>query len=121
MRTLVLGVDSGTQSTKVLVVNARNGSVVGKGTEAYGLNPGLPPAPRNSVHTWREAARQAIQHALLQAKATAKEVAAIGIIDNSMARAFGYGGRGHVTAKLWCDTSTASECDQISNTAGPWR
>ena len=30
MRTLVIGVDSGTQSTKVLVVNARDGAVVGE-------------------------------------------------------------------------------------------
>src|SRR2546430_11304215 len=28
MRTLLLGVDSGTQSTKVLVVNAKNGKVI---------------------------------------------------------------------------------------------
>ena len=42
MRTLVLGVDSGTQSTKVLVVNARDGAVVGEAARAYELIPGLP-------------------------------------------------------------------------------
>ena len=80
MRTLVLGVDSGTQSTKVLVVNARDGAVVGQGSRAYGLIPGLPPgAKEQHPRTWRDAASHAIQDALQQAKASAREVAAIGV------------------------------------------
>ncbi len=120
MRTLVLGVDSGTQSTKVLVVNARDGAVLGEGARAYGLIAGLPPgAKEQHPHTWRDAATQAIQDALRQAKASAAEVAAIGVSgqqhgfvpldkDGGVIR----------PAKLWCDTSTAAECDQLTHKLG---
>jgi xylulokinase len=115
MRTLFLGIDSGTQSTKVLVVEARRGQVVGEAARAYGLIPGLPPgAKEQHPHTWRDAAAQAIRSALKQASASAEEVAAIGVSgqqhgfvaldkEDSVIR----------PAKLWCDTSTAAECDLI--------
>ena len=80
MRTLLLGIDSGTQSTKVLVVDARNGRVLGRSGRAYGLIPGLPPgAKEQHPRTWRQAAAQAIQAALKNAAAAAHEVAAIGV------------------------------------------
>ncbi len=80
MRTLVVGVDSGTQSTKVLVVNARDGSVVGQASKAYGLIPGLPPgAKEQHPRTWRAAAAASIKEALKDAHASAGEVMAIGV------------------------------------------
>ena len=80
MRSLLLGIDSGTQSTKVLVVDVRNGSVVGEGAQSYGLIPGLPAgAKEQHPHTWRDAARQAIHTALKKARASAAEVTAIGV------------------------------------------
>ena len=80
MRTLLLGIDSGTQSTKVLVVDARRGQVVGSATQAYGLLPGLPPgAKEQHPHTWRDATAKAIRQALRGAKAVAAEVKAIGV------------------------------------------
>ena len=57
MRNLILGIDSGTQSTKVLVVDARDGKVLASATQEYELLPGLPPgAKEQHPHTWREAA-----------------------------------------------------------------
>ena len=38
MRNLILGIDSGTQSTKVLAVDTRDGKVAGVGSQAYDLN-----------------------------------------------------------------------------------
>jgi len=120
MRTLVLGVDSGTQSTKVLVVNTRDGAVLGEGTRAYGLIAGLPPgAKEQHPRTWRDAARTAIQDALRQAKASAAEVAAIGVSGQQHGFVpLDKEGKVIRPAKLWCDTSTASECDQITNKLG---
>ncbi len=120
MRTLVIGVDSGTQSTKVLVVNTRDGAVVGESSRAYGLIPNLPRgAKEQHPRTWREAAGQAIKEALNQAKATAAEVAAIGVSGQQ----HGFvplDAEGNVirSAKLWCDTSTDSECSLITNKLG---
>ena len=80
MRTLLLGIDSGTQSTKVLVVDARTGRVIAAAAEEYELIANLPPgAKEQHPHTWRDAAGAAIRRALRQAKASAAEVQAIGV------------------------------------------
>ena len=70
MRTLVIGIDSGTQSTKALVVNASNGKVLGEGAKSYGLIQGLPAgAKEQDPATWVDATSYAIRKALKQAKA----------------------------------------------------
>lgn len=120
MRTLVLGVDSGTQSTKVLAVNTRDGAVVGEAARSYDLISGLPPGTKEQdPHTWRDAAASAIKEALKNARASASEVAAIGV--SGQQHGFVPLDReGEVIrpAKLWCDTSTAAECDLITNKLG---
>jgi len=86
MRTLLLGIDSGTQSTKALVVNAADGQVVGAGAQAYDLLPNLPPGGKEQ-HPHNLGATQpppAIRSAMRQAKAVAAEIKAIGVSDNSM-------------------------------------
>ena len=120
MRTLIIGVDSGTQSTKALVVNARDGPVVGKASRAYGLIPGLPPgAKEQHPRTWRDAASHAIQDALKEAKASAGEVVAIGVSGQQHGFVpLDKDGEVIRPAKLWCDTSTAAECDQITDKLG---
>src|SRR5688572_32946338 len=111
MRDLLLGIDSGTQSTKVVVVDARDGKVLATGSQAYELLPNLPPgAKEQHPHTWRDAAASAMRQALRQAKASGSEVRAIGVSGQQ---------HGFVPldaanqvirpAKLWCDTSTRSE------------
>ena len=72
MRQLLIGIDSGTQSTKALVVDARDGKVLGAASQAYDLIPNLPPgAKEQHPHTWRDATAAAIRSALRQAKAAA--------------------------------------------------
>jgi len=69
MRTLLIGIDSGTQSTKALVVDANTGKVLAAATEAYDLIPNLPPgAKEQHPHTWRDATASAIRRALRQAQ-----------------------------------------------------
>ena len=120
MRTLLLGIDSGTQSTKVLVVDAVTGQVLGAASQVYPLIPNLPPgAKEQHPHTWREAMAKAIQQALKSAQATAKEVKAIGVSGQQ----HGFvplDKKGEVIrpAKLWCDTSTAAQCDEITKKLG---
>jgi len=55
MRTLLLGIDSGTQSTKVVVVDARDGKVLAAAAQEYDLIPGLPPGKRGRRDTARPA------------------------------------------------------------------
>src|SRR5215472_1258250 len=120
MRTLILGIDSGTQSTKVLVVDARDGKVLASAAQEYDLIPDLPPgAKEQHPHTWRDATSSAIRRALRQAKASAAEVKAIGVSGQQ----HGFVPLDEVgevirPAKLWCDTSTAEECDEMTEKLG---
>ena len=115
MRELVIGIDSGTQSTKSLVVDANNGKVLGEGSRAYGLIDGLPAgAKEQHPADWIDATEASIRAALKQARATAGEVLAIGVSGQQ----HGFvplDKKGEVIrpAKLWCDTSTADECEEI--------
>jgi xylulokinase len=120
MRTLLLGIDSGTQSTKVLVVDARDGKVLASASQEYDLIPNLPAgAKEQHPHTWREAAAGAIRRALRQAKATAAEVKAIGVSGQQHGFVpLDKDGEVIRPAKLWCDTSTAAECDEITARLG---
>src|SRR5438128_891355 len=80
MRQLLLGLDSGTQSTKALVVDARDGKVLGTGAQAYDLIAGLPPGAREQhPHIWRDAAASAMRQALREARARSTDVVAIGV------------------------------------------
>jgi xylulokinase len=120
MRNLLLGIDSGTQSTKVLVVDAKNGSVLASAAQSYDLIPDLPPgAKEQHPQTWREATAKAIRQALRQARAKAGEVVAMGVSGQQ----HGFvplDSKGEVIrpAKLWCDTSTAQECEAIMEKVG---
>src|SRR5206468_12380875 len=120
MRTLFLGIDSGTQSTKALVVDARDGKVLASAAQAYDLIPGLPPgAKEQHPHTWRDATASAMRQALRAAKASAAEVKAIGVSGQQHGFVpLDKAGSVIRPAKLWCDTSTAPECDEITAQLG---
>jgi xylulokinase len=120
MRSLIIGVDSGTQSTKALVVDANTGRVLGSGAQKYDLIPDLPPgAKEQHPHTWRDATAAAIRQALRQAKAVAAEVKGIGVSGQQHGFVpLDKNGEVIRPAKLWCDTSTAEECEEITETLG---
>ncbi len=120
MRTLLLGIDSGTQSTKVLVVDARDGKVLASSAQSYDLIPNLPPgAKEQHPYTWRDATASAIRQALRQAKAVAVEVKAIGVSGQQHGFVpLDKAGAVIRPAKLWCDTSTVAECDEITQKLG---
>lgn len=120
MRELLLGIDSGTQSTKVLVVDARDGKVLASGAQAYDLLPNLPPgAKEQHPHTWRDATAAAMRQALRQAKASGSEVKAIGVSGQQHGFVpLDAGNQVIRPAKLWCDTSTIAECEEITEELG---
>jgi xylulokinase len=120
MRNLIIGIDSGTQSTKVLVIDARDGKVLASASQEYELLPNLPPgAKEQHPHTWRGAAGSGIRRALRQARAVAAEVKAIGVSGQQHGFVpLDETGEVIRPAKLWCDTSTAAECEEITNSLG---
>jgi len=120
MRELLIGIDSGTQSTKALVVDANTGKALGAGSAKYDLLPGLPPgAKEQHPETWRRATASAIKAALKAAKASASEVKAIGVSGQQHGFVpLDKAGNVIRPAKLWCDTSTIEECEQITAKLG---
>src|SRR5580658_1531528 len=123
MRTLLIGIDSGTQSTRVLVVDANTGKVLASAAQAYDLIPNLAPgAKEQHPHTWRDATASAMRQALRAARASAAEVKAIGVSGQQ----HGFvplDSKGEVIrpAKLWNDTSTTAECDIITEKLGGFK
>ena len=120
MRELYIGIDSGTQSTKSLVVDGKNGKVLGSAQRGYPLISGLPAgAKEQHPEDWRRATATTIKAALKQAKASAAEVKGIGVSGQQ----HGFvplDKKGEVIrpAKLWCDTTTGVECDAITKKLG---
>jgi len=120
MRSLLIGIDSGTQSTKALVVDAKTGRVLGSASQSYDLIPDLAPgAKEQHPRIWKEATAKSVWRALTAARAKAAEVVAIGISGQQ----HGFvpvDKKGEVIrpAKLWCDTSTAVECEEIMKKLG---
>lgn len=119
-RQLFVGIDSGTQSTKVLVVEGDTGKVLARVSAEHTLIPGLP-AGHLEQHPgdWFAALDSALQSAFASADVSPREVRAIGVSGQQ----HGFvplDAKGEVIrpAKLWCDTSTAAQCDRILATIG---
>src|SRR5580704_15828316 len=120
MRTLLIGIDSGTQSTKALVVDANTGKVLASAAQAYDLIPNLPPgAKEQHPHTWRDASASVMRQALRQARASAAEVKAIGVSGQQHGFVpLDAAGEVIRPAKLWCDTTTGAECAELTKKLG---
>ncbi len=120
MRSLFIGVDSGTQSTKVLVIDGKTGKVLAASAVAYGLIEGLPlGAKEQHPHTWKEATSKAIKKALKLAQARPGEVKGIGVSGQQHGFVpLDENGEVIRPAKLWCDTSTSAECEEIMTRLG---
>jgi xylulokinase len=119
-RTLLIGIDSGTQSTKALVVDAVSGRVLGEGAAPHRLISGLPAgAKEQDPAQWIRATTRAVQAALKAAKARASEVVAMGVSGQQHGFVpLDAKGRVIRPAKLWCDTVTAPECAEITAALG---
>ena len=119
-RTLIVGIDSGTQSTKALVVDVKTGAVLGSGSAGYDLIAGLPAgAKEQDPETWRKATAKAVKAALKEAKAGSSEVVAIGVSGQQHGFVpMDKDGQVIRPAKLWCDTTTSAECAEITAAMG---
>jgi len=119
-RSLLIGIDSGTQSTKALVVDARTGKVLGSGSAAYGLIPDLAAGSKEQhPDTWRVALIKGVKAAMKEAKASAGEVVALSVSGQQHGFVpLDKAGEVIRPAKLWCDTSTTVECAEITESLG---
>jgi xylulokinase len=117
---LFIGVDSGTQSTKVVLIDGKHGNVISKSSRQYGLIEGLPSGHvEQHPSTWVEAMFSGLKEVLSTSGLDRSRVRAIGV----SAQQHGFvplDGLGNVIrpAKLWNDTCTAKECSSLIETLG---
>jgi xylulokinase len=113
---LFLGLDVGTQGTKGLVVDLDRQSVVARASRSYGLLPGLPSgAAEQWPETWMEAVRAVVRECLGRPGVDAARVQGLGVSGQQHGLvALDADERVIRPAKLWCDTSTWREAEELS-------
>lgn len=115
-----VGVDSGTQGTKALVVDGESGRVLGSAFRAMGLIEGLPPGHREQhPSAWVDALVEAVREAVKVSGVEPTKIRGLGV----SAQQHGFvpldeDGDVIRPAKLWNDTSTADECRLLTDALG---
>ena len=114
-RDVYVGIDSGTQSTKVLLVDGDTGTVLGSGSAPHELIPDLPPGHlEQHPQDWFAALELALSPAFTSSRVDPAGVTAIGVSGQQHGLvALDSAGEVIRPAKLWCDTSTAPQCERL--------
>ncbi len=116
---LALGIDSGTQGTKVVLVNFK-GQVLARGQAShpppFGHHPG---EKQQNPQDWIKALKKALGQALKESKIKPQEIVCLGV----SAQQHGFvplDQEGNIIrpAKLWNDTSTVAETEEIRQALG---
>jgi xylulokinase len=114
-----IGIDSGTQGTKALVVDF-NGKVRGQGFGPHKMIENLKPGEcEQDPLTWIEALEQALEAALAESKITPQEIVSLGVSGQQHGFVpLNKNGQPIRPAKLWNDTSTVKETEMIVEKMG---
>src|SRR5450432_1722083 len=117
---LCLGIDSGTKSTKTLVLDIESGEVLALAQQNYGTIEGLPPGHvEKDPHTWIDAAEAAVAECLEKVGARRGEIQAIGVSGQQHGLvALDAANEPLRPAKLWCDVSTEAQCEEFNKEFG---
>lgn len=112
---IFLGIDCGTQSTKVVALDDKTGTLIAQASKAYDVISGLPPGHlEQHPQTWADATEESISNVVEQLGARRSEIVGIGVSGQQHGFVpLDAQGRVIRPAKLWCDTSTAPQCDQV--------
>lgn len=115
-----LGIDSGTQSTKAIVLDLDTGRIAASGSKAYGLISGLPAGHlEQHPQTWIDAVDASVRQCLAKLGGKKKHIRGIGV-SGQQHGLVALDAKDQVVrpAKLWCDTSTQAQCEQIAHEFG---
>lgn len=113
---LYLGLDVGTQSVKLLVYDPQSRTVAGSGSQPLELAAGADGSREQRAEWWLDAIRACFSRL---APAVRGRIRAIGVSGQQHGFvALDQDGNVLAPAKLWCDTSTAAECDRIMRAVG---
>jgi len=117
---LFIGIDSGTQSTKAVVLDLEARRVIADAHAPHALIEGLPVGHMEQHPSdWTAALDQVITDVVARLGPAAGDVVGIGISGQQHGFVpLDAGGQVIRPAKLWCDTSTVEECGLITRRLG---
>ena len=117
---LFIGIDSGTQSTKAIVLDGESGAILAQAAEKYDIIDGLPPGHmEQDPDTWVDATFKAVEACLAAIGDRRSQIRGIGVSGQQHGMvALDAEGRPVRPAKLWCDTSTAAQCEALASAFG---
>ena len=115
---LFLGIDSGTQGTKAIVFSTTLNKVISEGYASHDLIENDVGKKEQEPSWWIEASTKAITKAL-EGVGSSKDVKAIGVSGQQHGM-IPLDAEGHIIrpAKIWCDTETVSQCEEITQKVG---
>jgi xylulokinase len=112
---ITLGIDCGTQSLKTVALDGDSGKIIASASKAYDLLEGLPAGHlEQDPAIWWDALEETVQKVLSDLGHRKAEVVGIGV--SAQQHGFVPLDANHQVirpAKLWCDTSTTAQCDEI--------
>src|SRR3954470_2698983 len=113
---LSIGIDSGTTSTRALVLDVESGKVLHLARQPHAFVERLPHGHVEQLpDTWTAAAEKAIAECLAQIGSRKNEINAIAVSAQQHGLVIlDERNRPLRPAKLWCDTSTAEEADELN-------
>lgn len=117
---LSLGIDSGTQSTKTVVLDFESGKILASAQANHCFIGGLPPGHlEQDPQVWIDALDSTVRECLEKIGSRRDEIVAIGVSGQQHGLVALNGEDQPVRpAKLWCDTSTVDQCEQFSREFG---
>jgi xylulokinase len=115
-----IGIDSGTQSTKSVVLDFESGDIVAEASQPYQLISGLPTGHlEQNPSDWIAAVKATVASCLEQLGNGKERVRGIGVSGQQHGLVVLDSSDEVVRpAKLWCDTSTVDQCEQFASEFG---
>lgn len=117
---ILLGIDCGTQSTKTVALDWETGQILASAQKAYGFaKTDQPGAMEQHPEDWDAAMRSTVTEVLAHLGSRKSEVAGIGVSGQQHGLVvLDESGAVVRPAKLWCDTSTAPQCEALTRELG---
>lgn len=116
---LYIGIDSGTQGTKGVVLSAESGEVVAESYHGYGLIENEYGGREQHPDSWIAACEKVFSDLLAAPSVRPSEIRAIGVSGQQHGMVpLDRQGKVIRPAKLWCDTETTRQCEVITARAG---
>lgn len=116
---LFIGIDSGTQGTKAIVLSQRTGKVIVQAHSGYGLVENTRGGREQHPSLWVDACRVVLREVLAHPEVKPGDVSGIGVSGQQHGLvALDSSGAVIRPAKLWCDTETTAECAELMASLG---